>query len=86
MLFLWDLEFSQLSVEKHFYTWGCEERSWAREDGDFPLLEAVVRERLVKTQQAGKGLADPVVICKYYRVNPDRHNMTELSVDRPSVY
>jgi hypothetical protein len=28
-----------------------------------PLLEAVVRERLVKTQQAGKGLAGAVVIC-----------------------
>jgi hypothetical protein len=29
---------------------------------EFPLLEAVVRERLVKTQQAGKGLAGVVVI------------------------
>jgi hypothetical protein len=28
-----------------------------------PLLEAVARERLVKTQQAGKGLAGAVVIC-----------------------
>jgi hypothetical protein len=68
MLFLGDLEFSQLSVEKHFCIGGYEERSWAREDGDFPLLEAVVRERLVKTQPAGKGLADPVVICEYFRV------------------
>jgi hypothetical protein len=28
-----------------------------------PLLEAVIRERLVKEQQAGKGLATAVVIC-----------------------
>jgi hypothetical protein len=28
------------------------------------LLEAVVREWLVKTQQAGKGLAGGVVICE----------------------
>jgi hypothetical protein len=32
-----------------------------------PLLEAVIRERLVKTQQAGKGLAVAVVICKAWR-------------------
>jgi hypothetical protein len=29
-----------------------------------PLLEAVARERLVKTQQAGKGLTGAVVICE----------------------
>jgi hypothetical protein len=29
-----------------------------------PLLEAVGRERLVKTQQAGKGLSGAVVICE----------------------
>jgi hypothetical protein len=29
-----------------------------------PLLEAVTRKRLVKTQQAGEGLAGVVVICK----------------------
>jgi hypothetical protein len=27
-------------------------------------MEAVARERLVKTQQAGKGLADAVVVCE----------------------
>jgi hypothetical protein len=32
-----------------------------------PLLEAVTRERLVKTQQAGKGLASAVVICVLWR-------------------
>jgi hypothetical protein len=29
-----------------------------------PLLQAVTKERLVKTQQAGKGLAGDVVICE----------------------
>jgi hypothetical protein len=33
-----------------------------------PLLEAVTRKRLVKTQQAGKGLAGAVVICKVWRL------------------
>jgi hypothetical protein len=31
-------------------------RTGAREAEEYTLLEAVVRERLVKTQQAGKGL------------------------------
>jgi hypothetical protein len=31
---------------------------------EFSLLEAVARKRLVKTQQAGKGLAGAVVICE----------------------
>jgi hypothetical protein len=31
------------------------------------LLEAIARERLVKTQQAGKGLACAVVICELWR-------------------
>jgi hypothetical protein len=34
---------------------------------EFSLLEAVTRERLVKTEQAGKGLAGAVVICKVWR-------------------
>jgi hypothetical protein len=29
-----------------------------------PLLEAGVRERLVKTQWAGRGLANALVICE----------------------
>jgi hypothetical protein len=33
-----------------------------------PLLEAVARERLVKTQPAVKGLADNVVICELWRL------------------
>jgi hypothetical protein len=32
------------------------------------LLEAVAREGLLKTQQAGKGLAGAVVICKVWRL------------------
>jgi hypothetical protein len=35
---------------------------------DSPLLEAVTRERLVKTQLAGRGLAGPVVICEFWRL------------------
>jgi hypothetical protein len=33
-----------------------------------PLLEAVARERLVKTQQAGKSLVGAVVICELWRL------------------
>jgi hypothetical protein len=36
---------------------GCENRTRAREAEESPLLEAVARERLVKTQQAGKRLS-----------------------------
>jgi hypothetical protein len=43
---------------------GFEDRTSAREAEGSPLLEAVARERLVKTQQAGKGLAGVVVICE----------------------
>jgi hypothetical protein len=32
-----------------------------------PLLEAVARERPVKTQQAGKDFAGAVVICKVWK-------------------
>jgi hypothetical protein len=33
-----------------------------------PLLEAVTRKRLVKTQQAGKGLVVVVVLCELWRL------------------
>jgi hypothetical protein len=33
-----------------------------------PMLETVARKRLVKTQQAGKGLAGAVVICESWRL------------------
>jgi hypothetical protein len=39
-----------------------------REAEVFPLLQAVTRKRLVKTQQAGKGLADTVVISELWRL------------------
>jgi hypothetical protein len=42
--------------------------TWARETQESPLLEVVARERLVKTQQAGKFLADAVVICELWRL------------------
>jgi hypothetical protein len=37
-----------------------------REAEDSLLLEAVARERLVKTQQAGKGLPRAVVMCEVW--------------------
>jgi hypothetical protein len=40
-----------------FCTGRCEERTWPREAEESPLLEAVARERLVKTQQAGRRLS-----------------------------
>jgi hypothetical protein len=39
-----------------------------REAEESPLLEAVARKRLLKTQQTGKGLAYAVVICKMWRL------------------
>jgi hypothetical protein len=33
-----------------------------------PLLEAVAKERLVKTHQTGKGLVGVVVICELWRL------------------
>jgi hypothetical protein len=38
------------------------------EANESPLLEAVNREWLMKTQQAGKSLAGTVVICKVWRL------------------
>jgi hypothetical protein len=35
---------------------------------EFPLLEAVTRERLMKTQQFGKDLGGALVICKAWRL------------------
>jgi hypothetical protein len=40
---------------------------WPAEES--PLLEAVARERLVKTQQAGKELVGAVVICELWRLD-----------------
>jgi hypothetical protein len=46
----------------------CEDRACAREAEESPLLEAFSRERLVKTQQAGKGILGAVVICELWRL------------------
>jgi hypothetical protein len=68
----------QLGQPSQFCTGGCEEKgqvekSWKgaafREDlsaevEESTLLKAVTRERLLKTQQAGKGLERAVVICE----------------------
>jgi hypothetical protein len=35
---------------------------------EYPLLEVVTRERLLKTQQAGKDLVCAVVICKVWKL------------------
>jgi hypothetical protein len=37
------------------------------EGEESPLLETVTRERLVKTQQAGKDLACAVVMCEVWK-------------------
>jgi hypothetical protein len=39
-----------------------------REAVESPLLETIARERLVKTQQAIKGLEGAVVICELWRL------------------
>jgi hypothetical protein len=46
---------SQLRVE--FCMGGCEDRIWERKAEEFPLLDAVARERLTKAQQARKWLS-----------------------------
>jgi hypothetical protein len=56
------------SVE--FRAGGCEDKTWARSE-ESPLLEAVVRERLVKTQHAGKGLAVEQQVKLFY-IHVDR--------------
>jgi hypothetical protein len=43
---------------------GRQFRTGVGEDAEPPLLEAVAREHLVKTQQAPRGLAGTVVICE----------------------
>jgi hypothetical protein len=57
-----------MSVQSEFCAGGCKGRTWEREAEESLLLYAVDRERLVKTQQAGKGLASAVVICELWRV------------------
>jgi hypothetical protein len=54
------------SVE--FCMGGCEDRTSAREAEEYPLFEAVARERLMKTEQVGGGLAGTMVICELRRL------------------
>jgi hypothetical protein len=56
------------SVLRQFYTGICEDRTCTREAKKYPLIEAVARERLVKTTQAGRGLAGAVVISEMWRL------------------
>jgi hypothetical protein len=49
-----------------FRTGVCDDNNCACETEESPLLEAVNRERLLKTQQAAKDLADAVVICELW--------------------
>jgi hypothetical protein len=67
-----------LGQPSQFCTEVCEENSSIRreptcredlseEADESPLLEAVTRKRLLKTQQSGKYLAYAVVICELWR-------------------
>jgi hypothetical protein len=58
---------SLLQLIVQFCTGGYEDRTRAREAEESPLVEAIARERLMKTQQAGKCLAGTVVICEMWR-------------------
>jgi hypothetical protein len=53
---------SNESIE--FSTGDSEDRTLARAAEEIPLLEVIAREQLMKTQQAEKGIAGAVVICK----------------------
>jgi hypothetical protein len=64
----WDSEIGIEWIDTEFWTGGCDQRTWEREAEESPLLEAVARVRLVKTQQAGKGLACAVVNCEVWRL------------------
>jgi hypothetical protein len=46
---------------------GCNKRTWTHEAHEFLLLEAVAKKQLIKTRQAGKGVAGVVVICKVWK-------------------
>jgi hypothetical protein len=50
---------------------GAIQEDLSGEAEESPLLEAVTSERLVKTQEAEKGLADAVVICEIVEINGD---------------
>jgi hypothetical protein len=56
------LEFQRDSWQGILYC-GRWRKDWAREAEESPLLEAVARKQLVKTQQAGKSLEFAVAYC-----------------------
>jgi hypothetical protein len=56
------LEYSSVERELPF------RKDLSVEAEEYPLLEAVTRERLVKTQQIVKDLACAVVICKVWKL------------------
>jgi hypothetical protein len=51
---------------REFCMGGFEEETRAREAEESPLLEAVAREQLMKTERDVKGLASAVVICRVW--------------------
>jgi hypothetical protein len=55
----------QLRVK--FCTRGCENRTWAQEAEESPLLETVASERLMKRNRLEEGLAGAVVTCEVLR-------------------
>jgi hypothetical protein len=50
-----------------FFTVDCEDRTRTREEEESPLLEAVARERPIKTAGWKEGLTGAVVIFKVWR-------------------
>jgi hypothetical protein len=63
---------------------GCDKRTWGRLAEESAILEAVTRERLVTTKQAGKGLAGGGVICNEWSINP-RSNTKPVYSNRKHV-
>jgi hypothetical protein len=78
----WSSEFScQLTVV--LCTEGYEHKTCACEAEESPLLEDVTRERLVKTQQAGKCLMGVVVILEYL---PAGNDVSTVDQESPGNY
>jgi hypothetical protein len=56
------------SVDSSVVGYSPDNNDVSTEAEESPLLEIVAREGLVKTQEAGKGLADAIVICELWRL------------------
>jgi hypothetical protein len=63
-----ELSWRDLGWPNQFCMGVYEERNWAREAEESPLLGALARKRLVKTQQAGKTLTYAMVIWELWRL------------------